>query len=133
METVPNRTPFILAGVAAALASLYWAGLTLLILSSVAGGAVSPTQVILPLVLIALYAWRGVQLFKGDPAAARKILWLHGLGGIMALIGAFSQTGLIVVLQGVKVAIHAFGVATALWAIRTSDAGRLHAAVARYP
>ena len=133
METAPSRTPFILAGIAAALASLYWAGLTLLTLSSVAGGAVSPTQVILPVVLIALYAWRGVQLFKGDPAAARKILWLHGLGGIMALIGAFSQTGLIVVLQGVKVAIHAFGVATALWAIRSSDAARVQAAVARYP
>jgi hypothetical protein len=133
METTPNRTPFILAGIAAVLASLYWAGLTLLILVSVAGGAVSPTQVILPVVLILLYAWRGVQLFKGDPAAARRILWLHGLGGIMALIGAFSQTGLIVVLQGVKVVIHVFGVATALWAIRTSDASRLQAAVARYP
>jgi len=133
MEAAPNRTPFILAGIGALLASVYWAGLTLLILSSVAGGAVSPTQVILPVVLIALYGWRGVQLFKGDPAAARRILWLHGLGVIMALIGAASGSGLIVVLQGVKLAIHVFGLATAWWAIRTSDAARLQTAVARYP
>ena len=132
MQTPPNRTPFILAGIAAILASLYWAGFTLLVLLSISTGKVSPTQVVLPVVLIALYAWRGFQLFQGDPAAARRILWLHGIGGIMALVGAFTQPGIMVVLHGIKVVIHVFGVATAFWAMKTSDAARLQA-VARYP
>jgi hypothetical protein len=133
MQTAPSRTPFILAALGAGLASVYWAGLTLLIASSVASGSLSPTQVILPLVLVALYALRGFQLFKGDPAAARRILWLHGLGGVMALIAAFSGTGVIVALQGVKLVIHAFGGATALWALRASAAASGPMPVARYP
>jgi len=113
-----NRTPFILAGVGALLASVYWAGLTLLIGVGVASGSVSSMQVILPIVLIVLYALRGFQLFKGDPTAARRILWLHGVGGVMAVIQIASGSTLLVVLQSIKLLIHIFGGVTALLAQR---------------
>ena len=81
-----NRTMFVLAAIGAGLASVYWAGLTLLIGLGAAMGSASMVQVILPIVLIVLYAVRGLQIFKGDRAAARRILWLHGLGCIAAFM-----------------------------------------------
>ncbi len=116
--TPMNRTPFILAAVGAGLASGYWALLTLLIVFGVASGSVSGFHVVLPCVLIGLYALRGYQLFKGDPAAAKRILWLHGVGGVMALIQIFSGGTLIMVLQGIKLVIHVFGALTAYLAAR---------------
>lgn len=122
-----NRTPFILAGIGAGLASAYWAALTLLIGFGVAAGSVSAFQVILPCVLIALYALRGFQLLKGDPNAAKRVLWLHGVGGVMALLQIFSGSTLLVVLQGIKFGIHIFGGVTAYMAGRAfaeSQSGR---------
>jgi hypothetical protein len=117
-----NRTAFVLAGVGAILASLYWAGLTGLIGLGAATGGVSPVQMILPIFLIVLYGWRGVQLFKGDPAAARRILWLHGAGGVIALYEVVSNEGFVRVLYGIKIAVHIFGGLTALLAVRASSA-----------
>jgi hypothetical protein len=113
-----NRTPFILAGIGALLASVYWGVLTLLIGFAAATGAVSAFQVILPCILIALYALRGYQLFKGDPAAAKRVLWLHGLGALMAVIQISSGDTIVKVLYGIKVAIHLFGVVTAYMATK---------------
>ena len=113
-----NRTPFILAGVGAMLASLYWAALTLLIGFAAASGSGSTFRVIVPCILIALYAVRGYQLFKGDPAAARRVLWLHGIGGVMAVIQIASGDAVLQVLNGIKVAIHVFGAVTAYMATR---------------
>ena len=84
----------------------------------------SATQIILPAVLIGLYAVRGFQIFKGDPAAARRVLWLHGIGGIVALVQMFSGGALLIVLQGFKVAIHGFGAVTAYLAGRALSRGR---------
>src|SRR5215831_11493637 len=81
-----SRTPFVLAAIGAFLASGYWALLTLLIGLAAAMGSISMAQTILPIILIALYAVRGVQIWKGDVAAARRILWLHGLGAIAAVV-----------------------------------------------
>lgn len=108
-----SRTPVVLAAVGAGLASAYWAILTLLILLGVSRGAGSPIQIVLPFVLIALYAMRGYQLFKGDPAAAKRLLWLHGIGGVAALLQVFSAGGLWMALQSVKAVIHVFGGVTA--------------------
>lgn len=113
-----NRTPFVLAAVGAFLASAYWAGLTLLITFGVATGAVSGFQIILPCVLIALYALRGYQLWKGDPAAATRVLWLHGIGGVMAVLQIASGGTILMVLQGIKLLIHIFGGVTAFMAQR---------------
>ena len=104
-----DRTMFVLAAVGAGLASAYWAGLTLLIGFSAASGF----QIILPIVLIVLYAVRGVQIFKGDRAAARRILWLHGFGAISAVLQIASGGPLFFILQGIKIAIHIFGGITA--------------------
>jgi hypothetical protein len=109
---------FVLAAVGAGLASVYWAALTLLLGFGAAAGAVSGAQLILPCFLIAIYAVRAFQIFKGDPAAARKILWLHGLGALMAVFRLSSESSLIVVLNVVKIAIHIFGAATAYLAQR---------------
>jgi hypothetical protein len=120
-----NRTPFVLAAVGAGLASVYWAALTLLIGLGVALGSGSVTQVIVPGILIVLYAMRGWQIFKGDPNAARRILWLHGVGGVVAIMQMMQGSGLLVALQGVKVVIHVFGGVTAYLAQRAyADAVR---------
>jgi hypothetical protein len=117
-----ERGPFVLAAVGAWLASAYWAALTLLLGVGIAVGSVSGVQVILPCVLIALYAWRGVQLFRGDPAAARRLMWLHGFGGVAALMQiASGGGGFIVVLQGLKIAIHVFGGVTSYMALRAAQ------------
>ena len=113
-----DRKLFVLAAIGAGLASLYWAALTLLIGLGVAVGTGSPIQIILPCVLIALYATRGYQLFQGDPAAARRILWLHGIGGAAAFLQMVSVGGFWGALQGVKIVIHIFGGVTAYLALR---------------
>jgi hypothetical protein len=120
MSATTNRGPFILAAVGAWLASAYWAALTLLIGLGAAIGTTSPAQIVLPCVLIVLYAVRGLQLFKGDPNAARRILWLHGIGGLAAIVYMASGGGFIVALQGVKLLIHVFGGITAYLALRAA-------------
>jgi hypothetical protein len=115
-----NRTPFVLAAVGAGLASAYWAGLTLLIGLGAAVGAGSVTRIFVPCILVVLYALRGWQLFKGDVGAAKRILWLHAVGGVIALTQMASGGGLLVALQGVKVVIHIFGGVAAYFAQRSA-------------
>lgn len=116
-----NRTPFILAAVGAIAASGYWALLTILIFGGIAAGsAISPAQVVLPVVLVVLYAVRGFQLFQGDVRAATRILWLHAVGGIFALIYVITGHGLFAALQALKIAIHLFGGVTAYLARRSA-------------
>jgi hypothetical protein len=115
-EISANRTPFLLAAAGAWLASAYWAVLTLLIALRVTAGAGSATSLVLPFILIGLYAVRGYQLYKGDRRAAARILWLHGVGAVVAVFQAMS--GMLVVMQVIKVAIHVFGGVTALLALR---------------
>ncbi len=115
----PDRgTLFLLAGIGSALASLYWGALTLLIFVGVAAGSVSGMQLILPIVLIGLYAVRAFQIFKGDANAAQKVLWLHGVGGAMAVFQMLSGGPMLIVLQGIKVVLHLFGGVTAYLAQR---------------
>src|SRR4051812_3604084 len=88
-DVVPvNRTMFILAAVGAWFASVYWAILTLLAVIGAAMGGGSFIQVILPCYLIAMYAIRGFQIVKGDPVAAQKIVLLHVVGAIFAVLNA---------------------------------------------
>jgi hypothetical protein len=109
----PSRTSFVLAAVGAGLASLYWGGMTLLIGAAASGGQTSPTAVILPMFLIGLYALRAYQIFQGNGSALSSALWLHGIGGVMALVQMPSGGPVIMVLQGIKAAIHVFGGVTA--------------------
>lgn len=105
---------FLLAAVGAGLASLYWAGVTALIgLAVAATDKVSGVQIILPCVLIGLYALRAFQLWKGNASAARSVLWLHGVGGALALFQLASGSSFIIVLNVIKAAIHIFGGITA--------------------
>ena len=120
-----NRGPFILAAVGAWLAGAYWAAITLLLTLGAAAGSVSGAQIILPCVLIALYAMRGYQLFKGDPAAAKRILWLHGVGGVAAIVYMMSGGAIVMVLNGIKVLIHIFGAITAIMASRAYATGQV--------
>gem|GEM_PF-6072742 len=110
-----SKTPFILAAIGAFAASLYWAGLTLLIGLSEASGV----QMVMPFVLVGLYAFRGFQVYSGDPAAAQRLLWLHGIGAAMTV---FQMTqggdGVVMLLQGIKVGIHLFGGGTAYFALK---------------
>jgi hypothetical protein len=116
----PNvpRTPFVLAAVGAFLASGYWAALTLLLGLGAAVGNISLMQTILPVVLVVLYAMRGYQIFKGDPNAAKRILWLHGVGGVVAIMQIAQGHGVFVALQSIKGLIHVFGGVTAYMAQR---------------
>jgi hypothetical protein len=109
-----NRAPFVLAAVGAGLASLYWGAMVLLTLSM--GNGAGP-QSFLPLLLVGLYAYRGYQIFTGDTQAAGRILWLHGIGAVMAFMQMMGASGL-GVFQGVKVAINVFGAITAYLATR---------------
>jgi hypothetical protein len=111
---------FILAAVGAGLASAYWGTLALLLGVGAANGTTSPAQIILPFVLVALYAMRGYQIFNGNVAATRRILWLHGVGGVIAIVQMMSGGLLIVILYTIKVAIHVFGGATAFLAFRSA-------------
>ena len=113
-----NRTPFILGGIGALLTSAYWGILTLFIGAAAASGSTSAVQLVFPLILIVLYALRGVQMFKGDPAAAKRLLWLHGMGGVVGLIQLTSPSTIVVVLYSVKVVVHVFGGVMAYLALR---------------
>ncbi|HEY2515402.1 MAG TPA: hypothetical protein VGI39_31255 [Polyangiaceae bacterium] len=113
-----NRTPFVLAAVGAWCASAYWALMTLLIGAGVMTGASSGVALFFPVILIGLYAVRGAQIFKGDPAAVRRILWLHGIGALAALSQAARSHGIVAALQGLKVVINLCGLAAAFWAYR---------------
>lgn len=115
-QTTP--VSFVLAALGAGLASIYWAGLTALIGLAVTTSAASPAQIIMPIVLIVLYAVRAVQIFKGNGAALNSALWLHGIGAVMGVVQMASGDSTIVILQGIKVAIHVFGGITAFAARR---------------
>jgi hypothetical protein len=100
----------VLAAVGAFAASAYWGLLTLLLVLATAAGGASATNVVLPVLLIGLYAWRGIQALKGDGAAVRSLLALHGIGGVLALLQLAGHTDAIsLALQGLKVVIHLFG------------------------
>jgi hypothetical protein len=118
-----NRRLFVLAAIGAGLASVYWAALTLLLGFGAASGSTTGAQVILPCVLVVLYAVRGFKIFKGDRKAARGILWLHGLGALMAILRVLAGNPITVVLQAVKIAIHVFGGVTAYLAQRAPEDG----------
>jgi hypothetical protein len=111
----PNRAPFVLAAVGAALASLYWAAMVVLVLSM---GASADAQTFIPVVLVGFYAYRGYQIFGGDKQAAQRILWLHGIGALMAFMQIMSGASGLAVFQGVKIAINIFGAITAYLATR---------------
>lgn len=117
-----TRTPFILAAIGAWLACAYWAALTLLFGISAALGSGSFFSVIFPCVLIFLYAARGLQLIKGDAAAAQRIIWLHLLGmvGAVMQMGSAKGAGIVIALQAVKILIHIFGGITAFLAHRAA-------------
>lgn len=116
-----NRTPFILAGIGSLLTSAYWGLLTLLIGFAAATGNTSAFQLFFPVILIGLYAVRGVQVMKGDPAAAKRLIWLHGVGAVVGLTQLTSRESIVVVLYGVKIALHVFGCVTAYLASRAAD------------
>jgi hypothetical protein len=105
-----NRGAFVLAAIGAWFAGAYWAAITLLLVMGMAvGSSVSGMQLVLPCVLIGLYAVRGYQIWSGDPAAARRIIWLHGVGCIAALLQMTQGHGLLAFLQGFKVVVNLFG------------------------
>lgn len=111
----PSKTPFVLAALGAFAASLYWAGLTLLI----GLGESSGVQMIMPFVLVGLYAYRGFQVYSGDTGAAQRLLWLHGIGAAMTVFQMMKGgEGVWILLQGVKVAIHLFGGGAAYFALK---------------
>jgi hypothetical protein len=116
-----TRGPFLLAGIAALLAAAYWGVLALLILLGVYAGSVSGFRMFFPALLVVLYVMRGLQLFKGDPAAAKRLIWLHAVGAVVAFVQIFEGAGFIVVLLGVKVAINVFGAITAYLAVRAYE------------
>lgn len=116
---VPGRRMFVLAAIGAGLASVYWAGLTLLIVLGAVMNKLSPLQIVIPCVLIVLYALRGVQIYRGDVAAAQRILWLHIVGGAMAVLQIVTGNPVVVVLYSIKIVIHVFGGVTAYLARRT--------------
>jgi hypothetical protein len=115
-----SRSLFVLAAAGAGLASLYWAGLTLLFGLGAAFGSTSPLQMFWPVVLVVLYAVRGFQIFQGNVPATRRILWLHGIGAVAAVVQMVSGNVLLIVLQSIKVMIHLFGGTTAFLAFRSA-------------
>lgn len=124
--TTFNRRPFVLAAIGAWLAALYWLGMTLLLGAAVASGGLGPAQLILPFVLIGLYAHRGWRLYNADPRMIRSILMLHGLGifaSIMQITAAKNEV--VTIMNGVKIAIHVFGMITAFLAKRALDDARV--------
>ena len=114
-----NRRPFVLAAIGAWLAAVYWLGMTLLIGLGVAMSGAGGAQLILPLVLIGLYAHRGYRLYQADPAMIRSILVLHLLGMVATIFQiTTTKDAFVVTLSIVKIAIHVFGLITALLARR---------------
>ncbi len=115
-----SGTPFILAGIGALAASLYWGALTLFIFVAVSAKAVSGFQLVLPLLLIVFYAVRAFQLFQRQRTAAKGVLWLHGVGGAFAVLQILSGNPVAVFLQAIKLVIHVYGAITAYLAYRSS-------------
>ncbi len=113
-----SKTPLLLAALGAWGAAAYWALLTALLAFGAAMGSVGATNLILPVILIALYATRGVQMLKGEARAIRSLLWLHGVGGVVAVMQVATSQGFFVALQAVKVVVHVFGIVTVLMARR---------------
>lgn len=112
--TPESKSRFKQAAIAAWLASAYWALMTALIVTGLAMGAGSGTALILPAALIALYAYRGYQVFRGDMAAANGLLVLHLVGGAVAVFQVMgADDGVLKTLTGIKVAIHVIGAITA--------------------
>jgi hypothetical protein len=122
MQTSSSRTPFVLAASVAVLTSLYWAALAFLVGVASSLGDTSPAQLILPIILIGLYAFRGFQVFQGDPTAARSLLWLHGIGGVIGVMRMFGRDPITLVLYGIKVVLHVAGAGTAYWALQHATA-----------
>jgi hypothetical protein len=120
----PSRTLFILAGVGAFLASGYWALMTLLLVAGMAAGTVSGTTLVFPVILIVLYALRGLQIMKGDVAATRRILWLHGVGAIAAMVQMASGNVILIAMNAIKICVHLFGGTMAFLAHRSASQGR---------
>ncbi|MBS2032579.1 MAG: hypothetical protein JST54_32195 [Deltaproteobacteria bacterium] len=111
-----NRRPFVLAAVASGLASAYWGVLTLLIVLGAGAGNMSPLNVVLPILLIFLYAQRAMRVFNGDRSAASRLIGLHLIGGLMTVMRL--AAGGFLVLYVIKLVIHIFGALTAYSASR---------------
>jgi hypothetical protein len=119
-----SRVLFTLAGVGALFASGYWALMTGLTGLNAAFGSGSATALILPVYLIVVYAMRGFRLFKGDARAAQRILWLHGVGAVFAVLQITQgRSTIVMALQAFKVLIHVFGGVTAYLALRSVSGG----------
>jgi hypothetical protein len=118
MQRISNHTSFVVAAAVAVLTSLYWAGLAFLVGVASSVGDASPAELIVPIILIGLYAFRGFQVFQGDPAAARSLLWLHGIGGLIGVMRMFGGDPVTLVLYGIKVVLHVAGAGTAYWALQ---------------
>ena len=116
-EPTFSRRPFVLAAVASGLTSAYWSVLTLLILIGAGSADLSPVQVVLPLILIFLYAQRAMRVFNGDRSAANRLIGLHLIGGLMTVMRL--AAGGFIVLYVIKLVIHIFGALTAYWASKT--------------
>jgi hypothetical protein len=109
------------AAVASGAASIYWALLTLLTARVVASKELSATQLVFPVILVGLYAFRAIQTYRGNAQAVVSLLYLNGLGAIISLYNMRGATQVVIVLQGVKVLIHIFGLITA-WRARQAFA-----------
>ena len=109
----PSRTAFVLAAVGAWSASVYWAGMALLLF----GAQVAGPQAILTVVLVGLYGFRGFQVIKGDVQAAQRLILLHAFGAFAAaaqiFVSSAASLSYFVALQAIKVAINIFGAVTA--------------------
>ena len=114
------KRALLLAAVGAFLASGYWAVVALLLRAAATTHGSSGPRLIVPIVLIAIYAVRGYQMLTGDVGAARRIVWVHGVGGAFAILQMAGGVPFVVVLNGVKVLIHIFGGVMAWRAVRES-------------
>ncbi len=122
-EQQPTRTVFVLAAIGAALAALFWGALLALLFLGMKGGAkVEGLQLIMPVILVVLYGMRAFAVYNGDRNAAKRLMFLHGLG-ILASIFQISQFpasagAMLTMLYGFKIAVHVFGGVTAYLASR---------------
>jgi hypothetical protein len=122
----PRRsTATTLAAVGAWAAAAYWSAMALFLSLGAAMGSVSAVQALLPLALIAFYAWRGAQVWGGNRRVATNLVLLHGIGGVMAVLEVATGDWVVKVMYGLKVLIHVFGGFAALAAARepTDDGG----------
>jgi hypothetical protein len=114
----------VMTTVGAVLAALYWGTLGVLNATGKLYG-VKPDgfQMFLPFVLVVLYAMRGYKVFEGDHRSARNLMWLHGVGGVLAIVQiAMGMLPTFVIgLYAAKVAIHIIGgIPAAMLASRNS-------------